>query len=75
MKNDDLLYKHLSLLIPAINKLKIVDGRTYINEANEQLKDTPFMYLITGDGVSVVLREQMVAFAKKTFKVPMAAYY
>ena len=71
MTDDHLLYKHLTALLPAFGKLRKEPVITFIDAANECLKDTPFMYLLTGHGVQVVLREQLVGFAKAMFDKPM----
>lgn len=70
----DLLHKHLTMLLPAFSGLKKEAAITFIDAANECLKDTPFMYILTGDGVCVMLAEQVIVMNKAMFDKPMEDY-
>ena len=72
--SNDLLHKHLTMLTPAFGVLHKEAGLKFIDEANECLKDTPFMFFLTGDGVAVLLKEQMLGMAKGMFDRPMGDY-
>ncbi len=61
------LGEHLKLLERMFDKLHRKEADIAISGANECLKNTPFMFFLTGDGVKVVLREQMVALSKFLF--------
>lgn len=69
-EKDAVLELHLKKILPAFSKLKIDQARTFIDAANDCLKGTPFMYLITGDGVMVALRSEMVELSKAMFDGP-----
>ena len=64
---DAVLEEHLKLIVPAFGELTIAQARTFVNSINDCLKNTPFMYLITGDGVAVVSRAEMVDISKAMF--------
>lgn len=73
-EKDILLHEHLTLLLPAFGKLQVSQARMFIDVANDCLSETPFMYLITGDGVAVVLRKQMLVWTKFMFDKPYGDY-
>jgi len=73
-EKDAVLEEHLKLIIPAFGKLKLAQARIFIDSINDCLKETPFMYLITGDGVTVVSRAEMVELAKAMFNRPYDEY-
>lgn len=58
-EKDNLLYEHLELIIPAFGKLKLSEARLLFGRINDCLAETPFMYVICGDGVQVFLRAQI----------------
>ena len=65
-----MLKKDLELFIPMLikdfNKKMAIE---IMDKMNECLKYTPWMYLLTGDGIMVESREKMVVFAKAMFRV------
>lgn len=73
-EKDILLHEHLTLLLPAFGKLKLSEARLFIEIANDCLSETPFRYVITGDGVTVFLVEQLIAMAKSMFNKPYGDY-
>lgn len=73
-EKEILLAENLKLLIPAFGKLNLGQARIFIDAANDCLSETPFMYLLTGDGVTLALREQMVKLAKFMFDKPYGDY-
>jgi hypothetical protein len=73
--NNKGLCTHLEILLPAFGKLKIEQGKIFIDAANECLKATPFMYLLTGNGVIVTSRKQAIAFARATFDRPIESHH
>jgi hypothetical protein len=52
-------------------RFKASDAHAFIDAINEAIKDTPWMYLLGGDGVSVVSKAQMVRYVKAQFNSPM----
>lgn len=54
--------------------LKISEMKILVDEINEKLKNTPFMYLVCADGLNVVSREAMVNLTKETFDKPYGDY-
>jgi hypothetical protein len=67
----DILKKHLELILPAFGVLQKSQAIKFMDAVNDCLSETPFMYLLTGDGVQVVLTEQMVCLGKYLFDKPM----
>ena len=68
VEKNDLLYEHLKLIIPAFEKLKAAEGRALIDRINECLAETPFMYVIFGNGVGVTLKSVMNQLGKTITK-------
>ena len=66
-EKDNLLHEHLELIIPAFGKLKLSDARALIDRINDNLSETPFMYVICGTGVQVFLRAQIYQLNKAMF--------
>ncbi len=50
------------------------DVWTWIDKMNKVLVDTPFFYVLTADGVKVMLREWAKSFARAMFDKPMEGY-
>ncbi len=62
-----LLHKHLTMLCPAFNVLKMTEADKFIDAANDCLTGTPFMFVLFGDGVGVACRIQMYRLAQAIF--------
>lgn len=62
----------LELLIPAISStIPAHQAHKLIDAANEALKNTPWMYFLTGDGLIVESRDAVVQFAKDLRRAEM----
>ena len=58
----------LEMHLPAINGLTLHMGVKFIDKVNDALVNTDLMYLLTGDGVQVVTRKEMMEFTKAMWK-------
>lgn len=61
----------LESMIPAFGSMKMTAAQELISSVNDKLSGTPYMYLICGSGVIVVMRAQMVEIAQNHFDAPM----
>lgn len=67
VEKDALLKEHLEVLLPAFSPVLKSEAIKFIDAANGCLSKTPFIFFLFGDGVKVVLREQMRVVAEHLF--------
>jgi hypothetical protein len=72
--DDNKLREILESMIPAFSKLTPSNAWSIIHCVNDKLAGTPFMFLLCGDGIFVLRREQMVATARALYNSPQDGY-